>query len=178
MAKETAEMLGLDPTNYSNHSWGRSGATNLADSGCSRTNLKRRGQWTSDAVAKGNIANSRPLRLEKMNMLKCTRLKKEDKQKEDAKNAAAIMSVLTKHAAKTRVPDPTGSQTLEIFLENSTKENVDPLDQTVLTQLEEDEDDVEPPVAKKPKLSADILKSLNGPLYTNCHVTIDYGGNK
>ena len=90
-------------------------------------------------------------------MLKPTRLKKADKQKEDTKNAAAIMFVLMKRAAMKPVPDPTASQTLEIFLENPIKESVDSFDQTILTQLEEDVDDVKPLVAKKTKLPVDIL---------------------
>ena len=169
-AKETTEMLGLGPTKYSNHSWRRSGATNLADNGCSKTNLKCHGQWTSDTVAEGYIANSRPLCLEKMNLLKPTRLQKEDKQKENAENAVALMSILKRSSIVNAVPEPTASQTLEIFLKNPDKENQEPLDETVLTQLEDD--DVDPPVAKKPKLPAEILKGLNGPLYTNCNVTI------
>ena len=66
IAKATAELVGLDPTHYSNHSWRRSAATNLADRGVSLTNLKRMGQWQSDKVAEGYIACSRPLRLERM----------------------------------------------------------------------------------------------------------------
>ena len=169
-AKETPEMLGLDPTKYSNHFWRRSGATNLADNGCSKTNLKRHDQWTSDTVAEGYIANSRPLRLEKMNLLKPTRLQKEDKQKENTENVVALMSVLKRSSVVNAVPEPIASQTLEIFLKNPGKENQEPLDETALTQLEDD--DVDPPVAKKPKLPAEILKGLNGPLYTNCNVTI------
>lgn len=68
-AGETAEMLGLDPKQYSNHSWRRSAATNLADSGVTLTNLKRHGQWASDTVCEGYIAQSRPLKLERLTCL-------------------------------------------------------------------------------------------------------------
>ena len=110
-------------------------------------------------MAEGYIANSRPLRLEKMNLLKPTRLQKEDKQKENAENAVALMSILKRSSIVNAVPEPTASQTLEIFLKNPDKENQEPLDETALTQLEDD--DVDPPVAKKPKLPAEILKGLN-----------------
>ena len=70
MAGETAVMLGLpNPETFSNHSWRRSAATNLADAGVSKTNLKRHGQWSSDATVEGYIAQSRPLRLERVNKL-------------------------------------------------------------------------------------------------------------
>ena len=68
-AVEAAVHFGIDPTSYSNHSWRRSAATNLADAGVSLTNLKRMGQWNSDKSAEGYIANSLPLRLERMNKL-------------------------------------------------------------------------------------------------------------
>ena len=63
-AVETAVHFGIDPASYSNYSWRRSAATNLADAGFSLTNLKRMGQWKSDKVAEGYTANSCPLRLE------------------------------------------------------------------------------------------------------------------
>ena len=113
-AKETAKDLGLDAAKYSNHSWRRSGATNLADSGCSKNNLKCHGQWTSDTVAEGYIANSRPLRLEKMNMLKPNCLKKEEKRKETMKETGTILNALG-------VTRKASTQVMEIFLDNSKK---------------------------------------------------------
>jgi len=164
-AKETAEDLGLEPAKYSNHSWRRSGATNLADSGCSRTNLKRHGQWTSDAVAEGYIANSRPLRLEKMNMLKPDRLKKEDKKQEAKEQAENLIKAL-EGAAKPN------TQVLEIFLE---KPNPDP----ILSQNEDDlnQKELEEPLKKRPRIGAvekpteDPMRHTTangvGPTYTN-----------
>ena len=54
---------------YSSHCWRRSAATNLADAGVSLINLKRHGQWQSDRVVEGYIANSLPLRQERLNCL-------------------------------------------------------------------------------------------------------------
>ena len=68
--KDMATYLGIDPTHFSTHSWRRSGATNLADGGWSLANLTRYGQWKSTATAEGYIANSRPLKLQKVNLLK------------------------------------------------------------------------------------------------------------
>ena len=59
------EILGVPKDGYTTHAFRRSAATNLADSGVSFINLKRHGQWTSDSVVEGYIANSLPLRLEK-----------------------------------------------------------------------------------------------------------------
>ena len=169
-AKETARDLGLDETKYSNHSWRRSGATNLADSRCSKTNLKRHGQWTSDTVAEGYIANSRPLRLEKMNMLKPDRLKNEDKKKEEAKKAEHFLEALG--VAHNRNQP---SQVMEIFLENPDK--TEQLPDTILSQVEVDSEPEEP-MAKKPKMDLDKLRNkMGGPLYANCHVTINYVGH-
>lgn len=78
--KEMAVDLGIDPTHFSTHSWRRSGATNLADGGCSLANLKRHGQWKSSTVAEGYIANSRPLKLQKVNLLKPEHLRTEEKE--------------------------------------------------------------------------------------------------
>ena len=54
---------------YSSHCWRRSAATNLADAGVPLINLKRHGQWQSDRVVEGYIANSLPLRQERLNCL-------------------------------------------------------------------------------------------------------------
>ena len=59
------DILGVSKTGYTTHAFRRSAATNLADSGVSFVNLKRHGQWSSDSVVEGYIANSLPLRLER-----------------------------------------------------------------------------------------------------------------
>jgi len=46
---------------YTVHAFRRSAATNLADAGVSFVNLKRHGQWKSDSVIEGYIANSKAL---------------------------------------------------------------------------------------------------------------------
>ena len=69
VAKDAAEYLGYDPSTYSGHSWRRSAATNLADAGVTLTNLKRHGQWKSDTVCEGYMANSKPLRDERETLL-------------------------------------------------------------------------------------------------------------
>ena len=56
------EILRIDAQGFASHCWRRSAATNLADAGVSFINLKRHGQWASDAVVEGYIANSRPIR--------------------------------------------------------------------------------------------------------------------
>ena len=66
---ETITLLGLDKNLYSNHSWRRSAATNLANSGISLTNLKCHGQWASDPACEGFIAQSRPLKIERLTCL-------------------------------------------------------------------------------------------------------------
>ena len=63
------EILGKDPSSYTSHTWRRSAATNLADAGVSFINLKRHGQWISDSVVEGYIANSKPLRDERLHCL-------------------------------------------------------------------------------------------------------------
>ena len=68
-AKLAATMLKKPADGYTTHSFRRSAATALADSGVSITNLKRHGRWKSDAVAEGYIDNSAPLLEEKMNLL-------------------------------------------------------------------------------------------------------------
>ena len=59
------QILGVPKEGYTTHAFRRSAATNLADSGVSFVNLKRHGQWASDSVVEGYIANSVPLRLER-----------------------------------------------------------------------------------------------------------------
>ena len=54
---------------YTTHALRRSAATNLADAGVSLVNLKRHGQWKSDSVAESYIANSKPLREEREQLL-------------------------------------------------------------------------------------------------------------
>ena len=59
------EILRINAQGFTSHCWRRSAATNLADAGVSFINLKRHGQWASDAVVEGYIANSRPIREER-----------------------------------------------------------------------------------------------------------------
>ena len=82
--KLAAVLSREDPKLFSSHSWRRSGATNLADGGCSRMDLKRHGQWKSDTVAESYIANSRPLRLQKVNLLKPAHLRTSGNEKPSA----------------------------------------------------------------------------------------------
>jgi len=63
------EVLHKDPVGYTVHAFRRSAATNLADAGVSFVNLKRHGQWKSDSVAEGYIANSKALQHERVVML-------------------------------------------------------------------------------------------------------------
>ena len=58
-------ILKIDSDGYTPHCFRRSAATNLADAGVGFINLKRHGQWTSDASAERYIANSKPLRVER-----------------------------------------------------------------------------------------------------------------
>ena len=51
-------FLGLPEGSITAHTWRRSAATSLADSGISTINLKRAGRWRSTAVAEGYIENS------------------------------------------------------------------------------------------------------------------------
>jgi integrase len=62
---EIATFLGLEnPKTYTGHCFRRSSATSLADSGISKTNLKRTGRWKSDAVAEGYLVNSKKLKIQ------------------------------------------------------------------------------------------------------------------
>ena len=55
------EILRRNVKPYTSHTWHCSAATNLADAGMSFINLKRHGQWISDPVVEGYVANSKPL---------------------------------------------------------------------------------------------------------------------
>ena len=69
MIKKACAILGLDPAGYTGHCMRRSAATNMADRGASFVNLKRHGQWKWDTVVEGYIANSEPIRLERLEKL-------------------------------------------------------------------------------------------------------------
>ena len=71
-------ILNKDPKPYTSHTWRRSAATNLADAGVSFLNLKRHGQWISDSVVEGYIANSKPLRDERLHCLMPKELRDKD----------------------------------------------------------------------------------------------------
>jgi len=54
-----ANFLGLpNPEHYTGHTWCRSSATALADTGVSTENLKRLGRWKSEAVASSYVDKS------------------------------------------------------------------------------------------------------------------------
>ena len=59
MPKQIANFLGLDePERYTGHSFRRTSATLLADSGANLTTIKRHGGWKSSSVAETYIENS------------------------------------------------------------------------------------------------------------------------
>ena len=59
MPSEIAAYLHLpDPQTYTGHSFRRSSATFLADSGEEITNIKRLGGWKSTTVAEGYVEDS------------------------------------------------------------------------------------------------------------------------
>lgn len=59
MPKQIAEFLHLpDPASYTGHTFRRTSATMLVDSGANMETLKRHGGWKSSAVAEGYIAES------------------------------------------------------------------------------------------------------------------------
>ncbi|CAK1587693.1 unnamed protein product [Parnassius mnemosyne] len=65
MPKEIATFLSLpDAEYYTGHSFRRTSATLLADSGANLTSLKRLGDWKSDKIAEGYIADSLNNKLE------------------------------------------------------------------------------------------------------------------
>ena len=67
--KRQCILLKIDPKGYTTHAYRRSAATNLADQGVSKTNLKRHGQWKSDTAVEVYIAQSKPIRYERMSKL-------------------------------------------------------------------------------------------------------------
>ena len=67
--KVACEILKRPPTGCTSHTWRQSAATNLANAGVSFTNLKCHGQLIPDSVVEGYIANSRPLRNERLHCL-------------------------------------------------------------------------------------------------------------
>ena len=81
------KILRKSSSGYTSHCWRRSAATNLADAGVSLINLKRHGQWTSDKVVEGYIANSKPLRQERLNGLLPAE-KKESVRQQDEENVS------------------------------------------------------------------------------------------
>lgn len=66
MIKKACAILGKNPKGYTGHCMRRSAATNLADHSVSFVNLKRHGQWKSDSVVEGYIANSEPICMERL----------------------------------------------------------------------------------------------------------------
>ena len=85
-------VAGLNRTTkgYSSYCWRRPATTNLTDAGVSLINLKRHRQWVSNKVVEGYIANSLPLREERLNCLLPAEEKEEVGQVNSAKNNQAI----------------------------------------------------------------------------------------
>lgn len=165
-AGETAEMLGLDPKQYSNHSWRRSAATNLADSGVTLTNLKRHGQWASDTVCEGYIAQSRPLKLERLTCLMPNlSIDDDDRKPPHVKDEIMLEDVSEKRKRHSRHTGMTQSDKVgsneEAYLVN---------------------EDGEPVVKKRKKSPAKnslpFKNALGGPVYSNCTVHMYYNDDK
>ena len=91
------KILNKNPDPYTTHTWRRSAATNLADAGVSFINLKRHGQWLSDAVVEGYIANSKPLRDERLHcLMPDPDKKKEMRKKKEVKRQMKKMNTITR----------------------------------------------------------------------------------
>ena len=56
--KVAFEILKLRPDDYGSHLWQSTAATVLADAGVSKVKIKRPGQWASNTMVEGYIANS------------------------------------------------------------------------------------------------------------------------
>ena len=83
LQEAACSILKKSKNGYTSHCWRWSAATNLADAGVSFINFKRHGQWVSDSVVEGYIANSKPLRQERLHSLLPTEnAEKEKKEKE------------------------------------------------------------------------------------------------
>ena len=67
--KNACKILHISAENYTTHCWRHSAATNLTDRGVSFIYLKRHGQWKSNSVVKGCIANSESIRKERKTCL-------------------------------------------------------------------------------------------------------------
>ena len=67
--KVAYKILKCPPTGYTSHTWRQSATTNLADADISFINLKHHGQWISDSVVEGYIANSRPPKIKRLHCL-------------------------------------------------------------------------------------------------------------
>ena len=81
--KVACSILKKNENGYTSHCWRSSAATNLADAGVSFINLKRHGQWVSDSVVEGYIANSKPLREERLHcLLPAEKVEEEKRMKE------------------------------------------------------------------------------------------------
>ena len=112
--KASCTMLGIENTGYTGHVYRRSAATNLADAGVSFINLKRHGQWKSDTVVEGYIANSKPLRKEKEECLMPEHLRPESPHHKfvlgyDSKIATMMKPYLTNEKWKELFREPESS---------------------------------------------------------------------
>lgn len=104
--KTSCTMLGLSDDGYTGHLYRRSAATNLADAGVSFINLKRHGQWKSDAVVEGYIANSLPMRKEREQCLLPANLRSNGSNEANDPNYSntKVTSVLQKNERKSITP--------------------------------------------------------------------------
>jgi integrase len=58
LAKKIAKFLDKNPTNYSSHSFRRSGATAMVEGGCTTEQLTIAGGWASESVARSYYADT------------------------------------------------------------------------------------------------------------------------
>ena len=157
IARMAAEELKLEnPKTFTMHSWRRSGATNLADAGCSITDLKRFGQWKSDSVAEGYIANSRPLRLQRMFLLQPEAKRRKTEETKEPKK------------------DDSDMQTLEIHIKHpNAREH--PTALATVSNSANLKDDADYPEPEKKKLKNDPTSPFVGAHYSNCTIVINNG---
>ena len=71
--------LGYPEGSLTSHSFRRSGATKLADSGISLINLKKAGRWRSSTVSEGYIERSRARMVDQMKRLSMNNGEEESK---------------------------------------------------------------------------------------------------
>ena len=103
IARKAATQLGYDAElskKFTGHAWRRSAATNLADEGVTLTNLKRHGQWQSEKVVEGYMANSKPLREERKNLLLPKELRPEKDTDANEKQIRNVVNLVLEEQKK------------------------------------------------------------------------------